>query len=94
MATLNSVVASLLLVLGVEVVKSSIPVSNFFPFGHESGDSLVPKEDDAFEIVQLEPPFQFFNTSYDIAYVSINGAISFGSGKSIYLQYIYTVYIF
>jgi len=88
MANLNSVGASLLIVLVAEVVNTAIPVSKFFPFGHESGDSLVPKEDDAFESVQLSQPFYFFNTSYDIVYVSINGAISFGSGKSIHLQYI------
>jgi len=88
MATLSSVVASLLLVFGADVVKPSIPVSNFFPFGHESGDSLLPNEDDAFESVQLSQPFNFFNASYDIAYVSINGVISFGSGKCIHLQYI------
>lgn len=62
---------------------SFVPVTEFFPYGPETGDSQLPIGDDNFVNVSLKlgGVFNFFNSSYSSLFVNNNGAISFSSGK-------------
>lgn len=60
----------LLLVLLFLRQGTSVPLSEFYPFGQAVGDSqLGPNDDGSSPAITLSIPFRYFDTSYDTIYV-------------------------
>ena len=63
------VLASALAVL--LTLASAVPLSEFFPFGDQTGDgSLYANDDDSSLLIQLDVPFVFFDVGRRDLYVS------------------------
>jgi len=62
-------------------VANSIPKDQFYPFGLEHGDEKLEPNDDSSspEIPLIFGPFKFLESSYDSAYLNVNGQISFNT---------------
>lgn len=73
----------LLGILVVPNVYSSIPTTDFFPFGRTNGDTQLPAGRGTFVEVPFttENIFNFFRSPYNKLFVNNNGAISFSAGK-------------
>ena len=61
----------------LEVCPNSVPFSQFLPYGHEAGDTLLDPGDDDFTRVNLSITFPFMNHSERVLFININGLISF-----------------
>ena len=49
----------------------AVPLDHFYPFGAINGDdTIVPTDDSGFAEVYLLQNFTFFNTGYNLLYVS------------------------
>ena len=67
-----------LVVLTLDGAFAKVEKLDFFPFGSENGDSIVPPGDDtASSLITLTSPFPFVNRKESYLYVNINGALSF-----------------
>lgn len=57
--------------------------NNFYPYGVQYGDTVLPAGDDSSSgSISISVPFPFFNRNYTSLYVNINGAISFETAVS------------
>ena len=62
----------LVVLLGILGVTCGIPLSEFYPFGVEAGDTEIPSNDDgSSSAVDLPLPFPFFDTLHQTVYVSV-----------------------
>lgn len=63
-------------------VNGKVELADFFPFGVDHGDNIVPENDDQFVNITFSPGsvFPFFNTTHRSLFVNNNGAISFIAG--------------
>ena len=61
---------------------SDVSAVDFLPYGLNNGDSALSKEDDAFRELRISTDFSFFGKSFNKVYVSTNGVIFFGEGKT------------
>ena len=62
----------LVVLLGILGVTCGIPLSEFYPFGEEAGDTEIPSnDDDSSSAVDLPLPFPFFDTLHQTVYVSV-----------------------
>ena len=66
---------------------AAIPLTQFYPFGKEAGDILLPRNDDgSSDAVLLSPQFTFFGQQFDNIYVSFIQAgtyFLFGMGEGL-----------
>ena len=61
-----------LLLLSCYHVNAEVPLSEFFPFGDQDGDSVLPPNDDSFSDVQIIGlNFTFFFENHTKLYVCI-----------------------
>ncbi|KAK3104489.1 hypothetical protein FSP39_003333 [Pinctada imbricata] len=59
-------------------VLSAVPLGDFYPYGTDNGDTLLPREDDdSSPEITVSPPFSFFGSMYSSLYVNTNGVLSF-----------------
>lgn len=59
-------------------IGDAIPVTSFYSFGPMAGDSqLVPTDDDPTPPIQTPTTFWYYNSPYNILYVSFNFASEF-----------------
>ena len=57
---------------------TSVPLSNFLPYGPEAGDiTLPPGDDESSNAIPLSITFPFMNHRESVLFVNINGLISF-----------------
>ena len=57
----------------------------FFPFGNNSSDQRLEKQDDAFTTISLNFDLQFFGKLFKELHVSTNGIIYFGQGSTSFI---------
>ena len=62
-----------------------LTIDSFVPFGNETGEASLFRNDDGFAgPINISTPFRFFETIYTSLFVNTNGLISFRNGVSQY----------
>jgi hypothetical protein len=59
-----------------------LPLKLFYPFGQDHGDAKLDALDDGKDELPLQIPINYMQVPLDVAYIGVNGLISFGSSKS------------
>ncbi|XP_078360279.1 protein mesh-like [Oculina patagonica] len=76
---INVILIPLLLLACDEIIISeAVVLPNFYPFGQNEGDQLLPKNDDESSgPVPISVPFPYFDKYHNSLFVNTNGVISF-----------------
>ena len=62
--------ALVVVLLALSQLSTALPLSEFYPFGVDSGDESLPPNDDAFLRVGLSTVLPFYGTGYNTVFVS------------------------
>ena len=71
-ASMKSVILAVVFLSSFQVVFTRIELEDFYPYGPENGDTLIPSNDDGSSgLVNIIFPFPFFDQDHESLFVSI-----------------------